>query len=112
MEKKLNDWRQSRSPTPAPQAAKQDVTRRFLESPVDGLEDSSYSDPVTPEQHAYIQREAFDSIEDGHDPDCGYITETPTLQRISREELERLASFRDVVAAPAAASRPRRSRRR
>ena len=111
MEKKLNDWRKSKSPTPVPQAAKQDVTRRFLESPVDGLEESSYSNPVTPEQHSFIQREAFDSIEDGHDPACGYITETPTLQRISREELERLASFRDVVAAPAA-SRPRRSRRR
>ena len=111
METKLHDLRQARSPTPAPQAAKQDVTRRFLESPVEGLEDSSYSDPVTPEEHAYIQREAFDAIDGGDDPDCGYIAKAPTLHPIHREELERLASFRDLVAAPPAAAPRRRCRR-
>ena len=66
MEKRLKEWRQSRSPTPAPQVGKQDVTRLFLESPVEGLEESSYSDPVTPQQHSFIQREAFDAVEGGH----------------------------------------------
>ena len=111
MDKKFNEWRMATSQTLAPQVAKQDVTRRFLESPVDGLEDSSYSDPVTPDEHSFIQREAFDETEDGDDPDCGYITDTPTLQRLSLEDLQRLASFRDLVPAPPAAA-PRRRRRR
>jgi len=94
MNDKREAWKRSRARMPHEPIPTVDVARPFLESPVDGLEEeSSYSDPVTPEEHAHIQREGFDSVEDGEDPDCGHVTGAPAMRRIRLEELRKMAAF-------------------
>ena len=69
-----------------------DVAQRFeaLESPVTGSEEeSSYEDPVSEAEHAYLQREAFDAVEDGGDAGCDRVSDAPAIRAISLDDLRR-----------------------
>ena len=69
-----------------------------MESPVADVDESSYDDPVSPEEQSYIQTHAFDAIEEGDDPDCAHVLDSPTMSSLTREELRRLASYEDEAA--------------
>ena len=65
--------------------------------------------PVTPEEQSYLQTHAFDGVEDGDDPDCAHVLDSPTMSSLTREELRRLASYEDMAAKQVISQR--RSRR-
>ena len=104
---KLSRSRAARLPAKIPIV---DVARPFMESPVADVDESSCDDPVSPEEQSYLQTHAFDAIEEGDDPDCAHVFDSPTMINISREELRRLASYEDVAAKQVISQR--RSRRR
>ena len=69
-----------------------DASQPNLESTVSGYEESDYSDPVTPEDHAFIEKEAFGAIEGGDEPDCDRVTRAPVMQRMSLQNLQQIGS--------------------
>jgi len=108
MERKMNDrknqWRDSRALASSLQqlharVQATDASRRYLENPVLGYEESEFSDPISPADHSLIEKEAFDEMEGGEHPDCDRVTQTPTMRRISMQELERIAAGTTFVGA-------------
>ena len=101
-ERKMNErerlWRVSRvlrsaaQKPDAPRVQQVDASQPNLESPVSGYEESDYSDPVTPEDHAFIEKEAFGAIEGGDEPDCDRVTRAPVMQRMSLQNLQQIGS--------------------
>ena len=101
-ERKMNErerlWRVSRvlrsaaQKPDAPRVQQVDASQPNLESPVSGYEESDYSDPVTPEDHAFIEKEAFGAIEGGDEPDCDRVTQAPVMQRMSLQTLQLIGS--------------------
>ena len=100
-ERKMNDrknqWRDSRALASSLQqlharVQATDASRRYLENPVLGYEESEFSDPISPADHSLIEKEAFDEMEGGEHPDCDRVTQTPTMRRISMQDLERIAT--------------------
>ena len=64
-----------------------------------GYEESEFSDPTSPADHSLIEKEAFDEMEGGEHPDCDRVTQTPTMRRISMQELEQIAAGTKFVGA-------------
>ena len=100
-ERKMNErkkqWRDSRALAASlrqlhARVQATDESRRYLENPVLGYAESEFSDPISPADHALIEKEAFDEIEGGEHPDCDRVTQTPTMRRISMKDLERIAA--------------------
>ncbi len=93
MSERQDQWRRSKAARPPAKIPSVNLSRPFMESPVAELEESSYEDPVTPEEHTFLQTHAFDGVEDGGDPDCAHVMDPPTMSILTREELQRLASY-------------------
>ena len=100
-ERKMNErksqWRDSRALVSSMQqlharVQATDVSHRHLENPVSGYEESVYSDPISPDDHLLIEKEAFAEMEGGENPDCDRVTQAPTMGRISLQDLQRLAA--------------------
>ena len=84
MGERQSQFNRSRASRPPPKIPIVNIARPFMESPVAELEESSYEDPVTPEEHAYLQTHAFDGVEDCDDPHCVHVTELLRLSLIRR----------------------------
>ena len=110
MDDRKHIWERARSTRRYEQIPLVDVARPFLESPIAHLEETSYEDPVTQDEYEYLQREAFDAVEDGHDPDCAHVNDPPAMRSISLEDVQRLGSTGPDDALVSRGSR-RRSRR-
>ena len=111
MDDRKTIWIRAKSTKRHEQIPLVDVARKGLESPVAHLEETQYEDPVTPDEYDFLQREAFDAVEDGHDPDCAHVTEQPAMRSISLEDMQRLGSTGPDAALVSRGSR-RRSHRR
>ena len=97
MNDRKNQWRDSRALVSSLQqlharVQPTDASRRYLENPVLGYEESEFSDPISPADHSLIDKEAFDEMEGGEHPDCDRVTQTLRMRRISVQDLERIAA--------------------
>ena len=97
MNDRKNQWRNSRAVASSLQklharVQATDASRLYLENPVLGYEESEFSDPISPADHSLIEKEAFDEMEGGGHPDCDRVTQTPTMRRISMQDLEGIAA--------------------
>jgi hypothetical protein len=86
------DWRQSKKARPVSKILETDASRPRLE----GLSESSFQDSVTDGEHRELQREGFDAVLGGEDPDCGHVTGAQQMGTSSVEHRRRLATFQDV----------------
>ena len=57
-------------------------------------EESSCEDPVSEAENAYLQREAFDAVEDGGDAGCDRVSDAPAVRAISLDDLRRMGGVR------------------
>ena len=64
------DWRQSKAARPVSRISGADASRPRLE----GLSESPFRDPVADGEHRELQREGYDAVLGGDDPDCGHVT--------------------------------------
>ena len=97
MNERKTQWRDSRALAASMQqlharVRATDVSHRHLENPVSGYEESVYSDPISPDDHLLIEKEAFAEMEGGENPDCDRVTQAPTMGRISLQDLQRIAA--------------------
>ena len=105
MNDRVETWKKSRARERLVNIYMADVSRPFLENPVDGLEQSSFEEPFADAHSAEVQREGFDKVEDGEDPDCDHVLHPPPLRTITMGELRRLAAFPEEPTPTAAARR-------
>ena len=96
LEERHQDWRQSKAARPVSKISETDASRPGLEDPIEGLSESSFEDPVTDGEHRELQREGFDAVLGGEDPDCGHVTGAQQMGTSSVEHTRRLATFQDV----------------
>ena len=104
MNDRKNQWRDSRALASSLQqlhacVQTTDASRRYLENPIMGYEESGFSDLISPDDPSLIEKEAFDEMEGGEHPDCDRVTQTPEMRRISMQELERIAAGTTFVGA-------------
>ena len=93
LEERHQDWRQSKAARPVSKISETDASRPGFEDPIEGLSESSFEDPVTDGEHRELQREGFDAVLGGEDPDCGHVTGAQWMSASSVEHARALGDL-------------------